>query len=130
MCLARARVRRSNSSPSVSSRSLKATSRSERTPQLARGVLAAAAPRSVLPIDQRVIGASVHDEKPKAMGGQIEGHLGDGAVPTVEQQRVAVLAAQGRGLVHAADWGLRVPQNETVPSTIGRAIGTPCDLTE
>ena len=35
------------------------------------------------------------------MGGQIEGHLADHAVTTIEQQSIADLAAQGRGLVHA-----------------------------
>ena len=70
--------------------------------QLPGRLLVAVAPLRVLPVDQGVLGAGVHDEQRQAVGGQVEGHLGYRPVATVEQQRMADPAAQGRGLVHAA----------------------------
>jgi len=68
---------------------------------LTRCLLAAGAALRVLPVDHGVLGSGVHHQQRKTMAGQVEGHLSDRTVTAVEQQRLASLAAQRCGLVHA-----------------------------
>ena len=57
----------------------------------------------LLPVDQGVLGAGVHDQQRQAMGGQVEGSW---AIDPSRQSSNTDPAARGRSLVHPAGRGL------------------------
>ena len=71
-----------------------------RAGQLPGVLLAAAAPLGVLPVNQCMLSAGVHDEQPKTMGGQVEGHL---AIEPSRQSSSSAWHALERS---AADWSM------------------------
>ena len=102
-CRARRRSRSEESGPERVARGRPAaTSRRLGDAELAGGRLAGVAALGVLAVDQRVLGPGVDDEQGQPVRREVERHLLGVPVPAVQQQRVAGLREQGRGLVHAA----------------------------